>query len=192
MDYEKIGSLICKLRKEKGLTQKQLGDKLHLSDKTISKWERGLGCPDISSLHSLADILGVNTEKILLGEFNQKELDGGNMKKLKFYMCPDCGNIIISTSNAEVSCCGRKLSALIPQKCDEAHSAVSELIDDEVYITVNHEMTKKHYISFAVYVSWDRYYLAKLYPEQDCSVRFPKLPEGKLYICCSNHGLFTY
>ena len=113
MDYEKIGSLICKLRKEKGLTQKQLGDKLHLSDKTISKWERGLGCPDISSLQSLADILGVNTEKILLGELNQKDLDGGNMKKLKFYMCPDCGNIIISTSNSEVSCCGRKLSALI-------------------------------------------------------------------------------
>ena len=50
MNPEKIGSLIFQLRKEKNLTQKQLGEKLGLSDKTISKWERGLGCPDISLL----------------------------------------------------------------------------------------------------------------------------------------------
>lgn len=191
MDCEKIGSLICKLRTEKGMTQKQLGDKLHLSDKTISKWERGLGCPDISSLRLLSDILGVNTEKILLGELNQKEIDGGNMKNLKFYMCPDCSNVITSTSNTDVSCCGRKLSELVPQRCDDNHSIKSEIIDDECYVTISHEMTKNHYISFAAYVSWDRYYFVKLYPEQECSVRFPRLSEGKLYFCCSEHGLFS-
>ena len=48
MDSQKIGKLIKTLRKEKQLTQMQLAEHMNISDKTISKWERGLGCPDIS------------------------------------------------------------------------------------------------------------------------------------------------
>ncbi|WP_295209879.1 helix-turn-helix transcriptional regulator [Ruminococcus sp.] len=55
MDYKKIGELICQLRKEKGLTQLQLAEKLHVSDKAVSKWERGIGCPDVSILNALAN-----------------------------------------------------------------------------------------------------------------------------------------
>lgn len=65
MDCKKIGGLILKLRKENNLTQKQLADILYLSDKTISKWERGLGCPDVSLLHHISEIFGVNIEKLL-------------------------------------------------------------------------------------------------------------------------------
>ena len=50
MDCKKIGSLIYELRKDKNMTQKQIADLMNISDKTISKWERGLGCPDISLL----------------------------------------------------------------------------------------------------------------------------------------------
>ena len=48
MDTKNIGAFICKLRKEKGMTQQQLADKLQVTDKAVSKWERGLACPDIS------------------------------------------------------------------------------------------------------------------------------------------------
>ena len=48
MDHNKVGKLILSLRKEKGLTQKELADAMNLSDRTVSKWERGLGCPDVS------------------------------------------------------------------------------------------------------------------------------------------------
>ena len=65
MDCNKVGNLIMTLRKEKGMTQKALADKMNLSDRTISKWERGIGCPDVSLLHELSDILGVNIENIL-------------------------------------------------------------------------------------------------------------------------------
>ena len=56
MDHIKIGKLICALRKEQGMTQLQLAQCLHISDKTVSKWERGLGCPDVSLLSQLSNI----------------------------------------------------------------------------------------------------------------------------------------
>ena len=59
MNAEKTGALIRALRTEQGLTQKQLADRLHLSDRTVSKWERGAGCPDVSLLGALARELGV-------------------------------------------------------------------------------------------------------------------------------------
>ena len=92
MDYQKIGTLLLTLRKEQGLTQRQLAERIHVSDKTISKWERGLGCPDVSLLHDLSKALGVNTETILSGNLETNRKDGGNMKRIKFYVCPTCGN----------------------------------------------------------------------------------------------------
>ena len=50
MDLSKVGKLISTLRKEKDMTQKQVADLMNISDKAISKWERGLGCPDVSLL----------------------------------------------------------------------------------------------------------------------------------------------
>ena len=68
MNTDKIGSLIAKLRKKKGLTQKELADQLHITDRAVSKWERGVGCPDISLLDDLAKILGVSISSLLNGE----------------------------------------------------------------------------------------------------------------------------
>ena len=86
MNIEKIGSLIFTLRTEKGMTQKQLADVLAISDKTVSKWERGAGCPDISLLRTLCDYFGVDMEKMLDGELAENDFTGGNMKKSKFYV----------------------------------------------------------------------------------------------------------
>ena len=58
MDCKKIGALIYSLRKEKSLTQKQLADQIFVSDKAVSKWERGLGCPDVTLLPALSEVLG--------------------------------------------------------------------------------------------------------------------------------------
>jgi len=73
MDCGKIGKLIQSLRKEKNLTQKMLANAMNLSDRTISKWERGIGCPDISLLNELSEIFGVNIEKILAGDLYPNE-----------------------------------------------------------------------------------------------------------------------
>src|SRR5574344_1565312 len=109
MDYKKVGSFIKMLRIENSMTQKQLADKLMISDKAISKWERGLGCPDISFLSELAYLLNTNVENLLQGEADTQPYKGENMKSSKFYVCPICSGISISNSNAQITCCGRKL-----------------------------------------------------------------------------------
>ena len=191
MDCVKVGKLILRLRKEHGLTQKQLADKMNLSARTISKWERGLGCPDISLLHELSDVLNVNIEKILTGDLEPNRTDGGNIKRIKFYVCPTCGNILTATGEAKVSCGGRKLTALVPKPSDEEHHLHVETIEDDYYITFPHEMEKSHYLNFIAYVSYDRFLFVRLYPEQGSEVRFPKLHGGKLYFGCNRHGLWV-
>ena len=73
MDNEKFGNFIKDLRKEKGLTQKGLGEKLNITDKAISKWERGLSFPDITMLNSLASFFEIDVSELLNGEKGIKE-----------------------------------------------------------------------------------------------------------------------
>lgn len=68
MDLGKVGKFICRMRKENSLTQNQLGEKLGISGKAISKWERGVSAPDISVLKELSEILGVSIQELLAGE----------------------------------------------------------------------------------------------------------------------------
>lgn len=191
VDCNKVGKLILDLRKEKKMTQKQLADAMNISDKTISKWERGYGCPDVSLLNELSEVLNVNIEKILLGDLEPNNADGGNMKKIKFYMCPNCGNVITATGEAEISCCGRKMTALVPKPADEEHYLNVEKIENDYYITFPHEMKKEHYISFVAYVTYDKILLVRLYPEQGGEVRIPTLRRGELYFGCSRDGLWV-
>lgn len=73
MDNIKFGSFLAALRKEKGWTQRELAEKLNVTDKAISKWERGLGFPDIKTLEPLADALEVSVLEIMRSERIQKE-----------------------------------------------------------------------------------------------------------------------
>ena len=68
MDKEKTGQLITELRKEKGMTQKQLAEALNVTDKAVSKWERGLSFPDISMLEPLSELLDIAIMELLAGE----------------------------------------------------------------------------------------------------------------------------
>lgn len=190
MDCKKVGKLIYELRKEKNMTQKQVAELMNISDKTISKWERGLGCPDVSLLLGLSNIFGVSIEGILSGEINLNELSGGNMKNIKFYVCDKCGNLITSTSEAAISCCGKKMEATVAKKAEEGHKLNVESIENEFFITTEHEMKKEHYITFVAHVKGDRVQIVKQYPEWNMQFRLNQVGRGKLYFYCINHGLF--
>ena len=74
MNQAKIGKLIAKLRKEKGLTQQELGEKVNVGSRAVSKWERGLTLPDITIINELSKILGITSDELLKGELdNSKE-----------------------------------------------------------------------------------------------------------------------
>lgn len=68
MNQEKIGKFIAECRKKKKITQEQLGEKLGISDRAISKWERGLNLPDSSLMIELCSILGITVNELLTGE----------------------------------------------------------------------------------------------------------------------------
>lgn len=190
MNNSEIGALIRTLRTEKGLTQSALAELLSVSDRTVSKWETGRGCPDISLLGSLSDILGVNIEEILSGGSQTSTFVSGNMKKSSCYVCPVCGNLVISTGNATVSCCGRKLLPLQAQKADPCHEITAEVIENDWFVSSKHEMEKDHYISFVAFASSGEIKIFKTYPEWELQVRFPKRGHGILLWHCTNHGLF--
>jgi len=83
LNKEKFGLFVQQLRKERGLTQKELAGRLCLSDKAVSKWERGLSLPDIGLLEPLADILGVSVTELLRGERLERQLlDKGEVEEL--------------------------------------------------------------------------------------------------------------
>ncbi|MBR3144455.1 MAG: hypothetical protein IKF53_01000, partial [Clostridia bacterium] len=73
---------------------------------------------------------------------------------------------------------------------NERHTITVENIASEIFVTVNHEMTKTHYISFIAYVTSDRCELVKLYPEHDAAVYFTKRGGGTIYTYCNKDGLF--
>lgn len=190
MDCAKVGRLIAQLRKEKGLTQQQVAEKLHISNKTVSKWECGLGCPDVTLWHALSNVLGADVLRLLQGELQPNKPDIGKMQGVRFYVCPICGNILTSTGTATISCCGRKLLPLQPQTCTAEHEIIIDEIDLEYCITLTHDMTKVHYIAFAAYVHADSVLLIRLYPEQSPLIRLPITKRGgNIYVYCTVHGL---
>lgn len=190
MDNAKIGKLIYQLRQEKGMTQLQLAEQLHISDKAVSKWERGLGCPDVSLLPELSQIFNVDLEKLLAGELDSNEIPGGNMKKMHFYVCPVCGNMITAMTDTGISCCGKKLQPLQPHKADENQKLNVARIENDFYITANHPMEREHYIPFVALLTCDTLMLRKLYPEWELQIRIPIFSHGRLLWYCNRHGLF--
>ncbi len=191
MDNEKTGRLIRELRTQKGLTQAQLAGLINVSDKAVSKWERGLGCPDVSLLGTLSEVLEVNIDRLLEGELGENS-GAVTMNKIKFYICEKCGSVFTSLGGGDLSCCGKKLSPLELKNADEAHALKLEEVEDEWYVTCPHEMTKEHYISFIAFVSYDRVTLVKTYPEQDLAVRFPRNGAGYFCYYCTNDGFYKF
>lgn len=191
LDGRETGKLLAQLRKERGMTQRQVAEGLRVSTQAVSKWERGLGCPDVSLLSELSDMFGVGVERLLAGDLSREEADRGNMRRLKFYVCPDCGNILTATGGGEMYCCGRRLVPLAARPTDGDHAVTVQEVEEDWYVTFRHPMEKDHFFRFAAYVATERVLLVRLYPEQGGEFRIPRLRGGgKLYLCCSRDGLF--
>lgn len=183
------GNTIKRLRESKGLTQLQLAEKIGVTAKAVSKWETAKGLPDISLMEPLSQALGVSVMELMSGETVINRNVSSNLLLSRFYVCPVCGNIIHTTGEAVISCCGIILPPLEAEEADEGHTVKAESIEDEKFITADHEMTKKHFISFMAYVTTDRVQLVKLYPEGNPETRMQLRGRGYLYLYCNRHGL---
>ncbi|MBQ9846194.1 MAG: helix-turn-helix domain-containing protein [Clostridia bacterium] len=189
MDSYITGATIKNLREKKGITQAQLADLLGVSDKAVSKWETAKGLPDITLIEPLAKALSVSVMELISGDMVVNKNISANILRSKFYVCPICGNIMSAVGNAVISCCGINLPPLEAEDTDDNHEIVIERVEDEYFVTVNHDMTKEHFISFIAFLTCDRVQLVKFYPEGNAETRLNLRGGGYLYIYCNKHGL---
>ena len=110
MNQYVTGAIIQTLWERKGLTQKELAEQLSVSDKTVSKWETERSFPDITLLEPLAVALKISVAELLAGFYVANQNRSGNLKRIGFYVCPVCGNVIYSMGEGIFSCCGITLS----------------------------------------------------------------------------------
>ena len=178
------------LREKRNLTQAELADRIGVSSKTISKWETAKGLPDISLLQPLAQALNISVIELMNGEHIINKNTSANMLRCKFYVCPVCGNIIHSTGNSVISCCGITLPPLEAEEADSSHMLSITPVEDEHFISIAHPMTKQHYISFVAFVTSDHVQLVKFYPEGNAETRLQLRGLGMLYWYCNQHGLY--
>ena len=190
MDKYVTGAVIRRLRESRKMTQEELAERIHVSGKAVSKWETGHGFPDVSLLEPLADALGISVIELLSGEDVRNRNRAADMARGKFYVCPVCGNVIRTSGEAVISCCGITLPPLEPEEADAEHAIRVEVSDGEYYVTVRHPMARTHHISFLAAVSDHRVQFVKLYPEGPAEARFKIDRVQHFYAYCNRHGLF--
>lgn len=178
------------LRESKGLTQGQLAQLVGVTDKAVSKWETGRGLPDISLVEPLAQALDVSVAELLTGDIVRNANRSANMLRTSFYVCPICGNVVHAVGEGSFSCCGSQLLPQTAEDPDEDHAIRVERIDGELYVHLDHPMTKRHYISFIAHLTSDKLQFRKLYPEQEAEARFTPRGHGVILAFCNQHGLF--
>lgn len=190
MDQYVTGAVIKELRKKNKLTQAELAEILNVSDKTVSKWETAKGYPDITLLEPIAKAFGISITELLSGSAINNMNVSSNMMRSKLYVCPICGNVIHSTGEAAVNCHGILLSPCDAEAPDDGHRISIERIEDEYYVSIEHDMTKKHYISFIAALSPDKIQMVKLYPEGNAHARFKINGVRRILFYCNKDGLF--
>lgn len=190
MSITNIGVFMKEVREKNHMTQQCLAEKISVSDKTISKWETGRGYPDISLLEPIAKALNLSVSELLSGENVINNNRSFNMKKIKMYVCPICGNVITSMGECKTSCCGLDLHPLDNEESDDKHKLNIEKCEDEYYVNLSHPMSKEHYISFIAGIYDNGIELVKLYPEGPAEARFKISRCREIYYYCNHHGLF--
>lgn len=193
MNQYVTGSMIKQSREAKRMTQAELAAALKVSDKAVSKWETGRSYPDITLIEPLAKALGVSTIELLSGESVTNRNRAFDMKKAKIYVCPICGNVILASGEAVISCCGIVLPPLEAETPGEhcLFPLKVEKTEDEYFVSMDHPMEKEHYITFMAAVAGDRVELKKLYPEDPAEARFKICQTDLIYYYCNKHGLYV-
>lgn len=190
MNQYVTGAMIKQLRENKHLTQAELADMLHVSDKTVSKWENGKGYPDIALLDPIARVFGISVAELLSGRIINNVNVSANMMRSYFYVCPVCGNVLHTMGEAAISCHGVALTPAQAEPSDEAHRIRIDVVEDEYFVSIEHAMTKQHYISFMAALSPDRIQMVKLYPEGNAEARFQLRGVKQILFYCNQDGLF--
>lgn len=190
MDCKQTGMLIAKLRKEKNLKQREVAVKLNISEQTVSKWERGLGFPDVNLIKQLATILNVKVEVLLNGNMPASKIKNGSLNNIKFFVCPKCANIISSFGDMQMYCCDRLINSANAEKVEDEKKLKIDNVENELFVHSDMPMTKSDYVTFVAYAVGNCYTLVKMFPEWNLQTRFVYKGHGKLYFGKNNGKIY--
>ena len=112
--------------------------------------------PDITLLEPIAGIFHISVTELIWGNAVRNANVSSNMLRSSFYVCPVCGNVIHGMGQAVITCHGIDLKPEEAEQTDEDHKIFVERIEDEYFVSIEHEMTKQHHISFIAALSSDR------------------------------------
>ena len=120
-------------------------------------------------------------------------------KELIIKKCLECGALVEVIKDCEcvdcgIQCCGEQMTKMLPNSVDasvEKHVPIYEIVEDEIFVKVDHVMEKDHYIEWIALVDDTKVYKEMLYPEQDAQCRFKYVKGATLYAYCNKHGLWT-
>ena len=112
--------------------------------------------------------------------------------------CASCGALVkviedCTNENCGLQCCGKEMQLLVPNSVDaavEKHVPTYKIIEDEIFVTVNHVMEKEHFIEWICLVADNKEYFVRLFPEQNAECRFPYIENSVIYAYCNKHGLW--
>lgn len=113
--------------------------------------------------------------------------------EIKLKICTKCGNVVRVKKDCDIECCSSKMVDILPNTVDcaiEKHIPTYEIVEDEIFVQVNHVMEKEHYIEWIALVADNKEMVVNLYPEQNAEARFPYIKGATIYAYCNKHGLW--
>ncbi len=139
MDQVKIGKLIAMLRKEKGLTQSELGEKVGVSDGAVSKWERVATCPDISIINTLSKTLGITSDELLTGELSKETSKRMSRNKSLKTIIPQLIILLIIATISVFIIVRNSSDVYKLESIDNKYNVIGKIVfsKDKTYIIIN-------------------------------------------------------
>ena len=136
MNAQKTGLLIYEMRTRKGLTQKELAEKCNVTDKAVSKWERGEGCPDVTVLPKLAEIFGIEVENLMSGEIPLSQEVSGKTIKIYNFRQPDrysraMQRALVILGDDICKVINQEFTALLNGRCEFSVGMVDQMVNIE-------------------------------------------------------------
>lgn len=186
MNLKNTGKMIRQSRKEKGLSQSELSERLGVTDKAVSKWETAKGLPDIALLEDISRTLDISVSELVSGKKTENTNRSADMRRTLTYICPKCHNVITSSGALELSCCGKSLSPLEAAQSSELEVSV---IEENYSLAFRSPMTKEDHIVFVLALGSDFSLLTRLYPQGEPSCEVPIRKTTDVYWYSDRDGL---
>ncbi len=176
------GLILKQLRKKLGITQRELAEKINVSNRTVSAWENNTRQMKLDKMLKILESCDMSLYEL----FTDRDFP---MNNFRLYICKMCGNIIIAHREADVSCCGMLLKPESMEHFGKFPEYDVQRRDGYIKFTIYHDSHIRHYIKFISYITGKGSSYTTLSYSSPPVLYAPDYGEGELLVYCTRHGL---